>query len=82
MDVLFNCQACGQGIVIDEAGVGLFIQCPKCDQNLIVPVPKSVEQSLGAKLTIDSRNMKKMTAAIQWTPPPANTDGPPEESRA
>jgi predicted RNA-binding Zn-ribbon protein involved in translation (DUF1610 family) len=82
MDILFNCQACGQGIVIDEAGVGLFIQCPKCNRSLIVPVPKSVEQSLDAKLTIDSGNIKKMTVAIQWTPPPTNIDGQPEEPHA
>ena len=34
MDITFNCTRCGQSIVIDEAGAGLAMQCPKCGQPL------------------------------------------------
>jgi DNA-directed RNA polymerase subunit RPC12/RpoP len=36
-DVLFNCSACGQSIAIDEAGVGLEVECPKCQATVVVP---------------------------------------------
>jgi len=36
-DITFNCGWCGQHIVIDEAGAGLAIDCPKCGKSLTVP---------------------------------------------
>jgi DNA-directed RNA polymerase subunit RPC12/RpoP len=36
MDISFNCDKCGQGIVIDEAGAGRLVDCPKCGQPLTV----------------------------------------------
>ena len=41
MDINFDCEKCGQNIVIDEAGAGLSIQCPKCNANLTVPTVDS-----------------------------------------
>ena len=37
MDITFACESCGQNLVIDEAGAGLTIQCPKCGTSLEVP---------------------------------------------
>jgi hypothetical protein len=37
MDIAFNCDHCGQSIVVEEAGAGLVAQCPKCGQSLRVP---------------------------------------------
>jgi hypothetical protein len=37
MDIEFYCLKCGQHVVIDEAGVGLQVECPKCGQSLSVP---------------------------------------------
>lgn len=37
MDITFNCTKCGQHIVIDEAGAGTFVNCPKCEIPLRVP---------------------------------------------
>lgn len=37
MDIAFNCDKCGQHIVIDEAGAGMTVPCPSCNQNLTVP---------------------------------------------
>jgi hypothetical protein len=37
MDIRFNCDKCGQGIVIDEAGAGIGVECPNCHQSVVVP---------------------------------------------
>lgn len=37
MDITFNCDKCGQNIVIDAAGAGQIVDCPKCGQPLEVP---------------------------------------------
>ncbi|MGD1020380.1 MAG: hypothetical protein ABSA12_13795 [Verrucomicrobiia bacterium] len=37
MDITFACESCGQNVVIDEAGAGLAMDCPKCGQSLTVP---------------------------------------------
>ena len=37
MDISFYCFKCGQHIVIDEAGAGLQVPCPKCGESLQVP---------------------------------------------
>ena len=37
MDISFNCSSCGTHILIDEAGAGMSVQCPKCNQSLTVP---------------------------------------------
>ena len=47
MDIEFNCDKCGQQIVIEEAGAGLTVQCPKCNQSLLVPSPKIIEFNCG-----------------------------------
>ena len=38
MDISFDCERCGQHIVIDEAGAGQTVQCPACGANLTVPL--------------------------------------------
>lgn len=37
MDISFDCGICGKHLVIDEAGSGLTVQCPRCRQDLLVP---------------------------------------------
>jgi hypothetical protein len=37
MDIEFYCFKCGQHVVIDAAGAGMAVQCPKCGQTLAVP---------------------------------------------
>jgi hypothetical protein len=36
-DVLFECPACTKSLAIDEAAVGMMIECPQCQTNVIVP---------------------------------------------
>ncbi|GEM_PF-657524 len=42
MDIKFECAQCGQRIAIDESAAGLTVQCPQCQQNLVVPSPSKV----------------------------------------
>jgi hypothetical protein len=37
MDISFTCAACGKNLVIDEAGVGITIDCPGCGKPVYVP---------------------------------------------
>lgn len=37
MDITFNCERCGQQLVIDEAAAGQLVDCPKCGAPLEVP---------------------------------------------
>ena len=37
MDITFACTKCGQQLVVDESGAGLFLPCPKCRQMLRIP---------------------------------------------
>jgi len=38
MDITFNCDKCGQSIVIDEVGAGRQVECPNCKGSVTVPV--------------------------------------------
>jgi uncharacterized Zn finger protein len=62
MDIVFNCQACGQHLVIDEAGAGLVVQCPECGKDVTVPNPAGVKPDVSAE-------NKERTVALKWTPP-------------
>jgi len=48
MDIEFNCNKCGQHIVIDAAGAGIRVECPKCHADLAVPqaLPDSKNESV------------------------------------
>jgi DNA-directed RNA polymerase subunit RPC12/RpoP len=37
MDIVFVCGCCGQRLVIEGAGAGQVIDCPKCGKSLVVP---------------------------------------------
>ena len=37
MDIEFKCYHCGQRLVVDAAGAGQSVNCPKCQAELVVP---------------------------------------------
>jgi ankyrin repeat protein len=45
-DVLFECPACKKSLTIDEAAVGMMIECPQCQINVIVPERLSEDERL------------------------------------
>ena len=57
MDIEFYCFKCGQHILIDAAGAGQAVNCPKCQAQLVVPPaqPDSKEENAQPPLAGRSR---------------------------
>ncbi|MBN2506087.1 MAG: hypothetical protein JXQ71_05280 [Verrucomicrobia bacterium] len=43
MDVIFNCPRCGQELSVDASAIGSEIECPSCNQTIVIPEGKSVK---------------------------------------
>jgi uncharacterized Zn finger protein len=69
MDIAFGCTKCRQHMVIDEAGAGLLVACPKCGLVIQVPNLAATKPSPPAKPVNASRPDKERTVAMKWTPP-------------
>ena len=41
MDVIFNCPHCDQELAVDASGAGSEIECPSCNETIIIPPPGS-----------------------------------------
>jgi DNA-directed RNA polymerase subunit RPC12/RpoP len=41
MDIIFNCPNCDQELEVDAAGAGSEIECPSCEEKIIIPEPGS-----------------------------------------
>lgn len=68
MDIRFSCPKCEHHMVIDEAGAGMIVKCPKCGADAKVP------QS--AKPSVPVETEKERTVAIKWIPPGATPHEP------
>ncbi len=38
-DIFFKCRACGKHLLIEEAGIGMTLDCVHCSQSVVVPAP-------------------------------------------
>ncbi|MGD0061319.1 MAG: hypothetical protein ABSA12_16810 [Verrucomicrobiia bacterium] len=36
-DIFFKCEACEKNLVVDDAGVGLSVNCPDCSASIVIP---------------------------------------------
>jgi hypothetical protein len=78
MDIYFSCPGCRQHMVIDAAGAGLVVHCPKCTADVMVPNDsESPPQVSPAPATKPVRD-KEQTVALKWTPPSAGKHEPPK----
>lgn len=41
MDILFNCPHCGQELEVDSEAASTELNCPTCDERLVVPNPNA-----------------------------------------
>lgn len=44
-DIVFDCPYCGHGLVIDNRGAGLVINCASCGKPVQVPIPDGMDIS-------------------------------------
>ena len=42
MDVVFNCPKCEQELAVDSSGAGSEINCPSCNEPIVIPTPEVV----------------------------------------
>jgi len=56
-------------MVIDEAGVGLVIPCPKCAKDVTVPRPDEPKPASTPPPVTVPRPEKEQTVALKWVPP-------------
>jgi hypothetical protein len=57
-------------MVIDEAGAGLVVPCPKCARDVTVPAPDLPKTVSPLPLPAAApRTEKEQTVALKWVPP-------------
>lgn len=91
MDISFNCDKCGQHIVIDEAGAGQQVQCPKCGSTVIVSTKPTKRPMRRTKARLETyipgeeaRFLEMPVPAFQPSivpPPPAAVENQPAMKR-
>jgi len=69
MDITFDCDQCGQNIVIDEAGAGLVVACPSCNQALTVPQLKPNPSVSRAMVSTDVHRKPVRNWSVSGFPP-------------
>jgi DNA-directed RNA polymerase subunit RPC12/RpoP len=72
MDIYFFCGSCGQHMVIDDAGAGLVIQCPRCRGEVTVPGAIEPKPAPSPQPDGTPRAEKDKTVALKWVPPAAH----------
>ena len=73
MDIRFRCPACEHHMVIDQAGAGLFVDCPECGRQVCVPTAPDSKPKPSAEPTKMPLPEKEKTVALKWTPPAEKT---------
>jgi DNA-directed RNA polymerase subunit RPC12/RpoP len=48
MDIVFNCPHCEQELAVDSSGAGSEIQCPSCNEKIMIPAEASAPASEAA----------------------------------
>lgn len=85
MDIEFKCNKCGQHVVIEEAGAGLTVPCPKCGQSLAVPKPPSATATkkcpfCAEEIRSDAVKCKHCGEFLDGSRPPQTTPAAPKAS--
>ena len=68
MDITFSCSHCGQQLFVDECGAGLSLPCPKCGENLPIPVAATVKAT-GSPERSAASGGKSSTGAVSSVQP-------------
>jgi uncharacterized protein YjbI with pentapeptide repeats len=62
MDISFSCDKCGQNMVVDEAGAGIIVPCPGCNQQLTIPSAQPAPPHTSAATPTDASAMPVLEA--------------------
>ena len=62
MDIEFNCNQCGQHLVVDAVGIGQIVKCPKCGFSRTVP--RTTDTSPSEKTTQLNENTR--SCVLPW----------------
>lgn len=54
MDIIFDCPKCGQELEVDSSGAGSEINCPSCNQSIIIPAAASPAVRTGGAAVPDN----------------------------
>jgi len=71
MDIVFNCEHCGQELEIDSAASGNVLQCPTCQNDIVVP-------SSDEFLAQEKEEPKTIVTESAPTPPPVTPPPAPK----
>ena len=80
MDIFFKCIHCDQRLVVDDAGVGMEIPCPRCQKLIAIPERSTVhsDQELAADEKVSERQViAAKPVPTPFPPPPAEAPAKP-----
>lgn len=81
----FNCPACGQHLLVDEAWTGRRIDCPMCSARIVIPAPLKPDRQDAAKPQSSPPVRPKLSGSAEPGSAPARTtpsEAPPAASTA
>jgi DNA-directed RNA polymerase subunit RPC12/RpoP len=66
MDIVFNCPHCEQELAVDSSGAGSEIQCPSCNEKILIPAdatPSFPEEQAGVSHQSAAHSISTSAAA-------------------
>jgi len=64
-DILFNCPHCDKSLTINQAGAGLTITCPDCEEQVQVPMIEEEEEKENEKAQQLANALAQSQARVQ-----------------
>jgi len=58
-DIFFKCWWCGKNLVVDEAGAGIELKCPKCHTSVVVPFKQDAQPTVEMKCSSCGKAISK-----------------------
>jgi hypothetical protein len=71
MEIVFNCEQCGQELSVDESGAGVQLECPSCHQT--ITVPSADRASLAQPVTLPAQEERHFKVPTYDKVPPTAT---------
>lgn len=84
MNILFNCTKCSQEMSVEEAAIGMEVDCPNCGENLTIPQGKPDPDSTSEEPSAENPETDKAkggggSAAAPSKDEPKKGEDPPKK---